>query len=87
MNASHKPVKEWTDLDHQMIQCAKNRGMVELDNGYVVMLVQWRPGKNTTARITYPSGKSARIPGTRIVRTMENWACSTSERMSSRESV
>lgn len=64
-----------------MIRCAKNRGMVELDNGYVVMLQSWRPGtRHPTARVTYPSGKSARISGTRIMRTVEDWTISTSER-------
>ena len=73
-NETKVPVKAWTSRDHELIQCAKNRGMVELDNGYVVMLVQWRPGDRPTGRVTYPSGKSARIPGTRIVRTIEDWS-------------
>jgi hypothetical protein len=76
------PPETWTTLDHEMIQCAKNRGMVELDNGYVVLLVAWRPGDRPTARVTYPSNKSARIPGTRIVRTIEDWSISTPERTS-----
>jgi hypothetical protein len=80
--------REWTDLDHQMIACAKNRGMVELDDGYTVLLVSWKPRPNRpTARVTYPSGLSARIPGTRIVRTVEDWSRSTSERRTTHESV
>jgi hypothetical protein len=75
------PPESWTDLDHEMIACAKNRGIVELDDGTTAMLVSWRPAPTRpTARVTYLSGLSARIPGTRIVGTVEDWSRSIIER-------
>jgi hypothetical protein len=69
------PSDEWSKFDHTMIACAKNRGMVTLDNGYVVMLVAWYPAPTSPkARVTYPSGKSARISAARVVGTIEDWS-------------